>query len=113
MYAFITEIWCVYVCVYCREASAWTVGDVELVGRLLFTLSPKQINSIPLVRTPMGETPSAFIMTITLSWVMTHSALEEIFFCWGEGARSRQGSAAPAHARTGAGEGLGGLEGEG
>lgn len=31
------------------EASAWTVGDVELVGRLLFTLSPKQINSIPLV----------------------------------------------------------------
>ncbi|XP_031685308.1 stereocilin [Oncorhynchus kisutch] len=49
MYAFITEIWCVYVCVYCREASAWTVGDVELVGRLLFTLSPKQINSIPLV----------------------------------------------------------------
>ncbi|XP_036837670.1 stereocilin [Oncorhynchus mykiss] len=47
MYAFITESWCV--CVYCREASAWTVGDVELVGRLLFTLSPKQINSIPLV----------------------------------------------------------------
>jgi hypothetical protein len=56
MYAFITEIWCVYVCVHCREASAWTVGDVELVGRLLFTLSPKQINSIPLVRAPMGET---------------------------------------------------------
>jgi hypothetical protein len=74
MYAFITERWCV--CVYCREASAWTVGDVELVGRLLFTLSPKQINSIPLVRTPMGETQSAFSMSITLSWVMTIKALQ-------------------------------------
>ncbi|XP_045075601.1 stereocilin [Coregonus clupeaformis] len=31
------------------ESSVWTVGDVELVGRLVFTLSPKQINSIPLV----------------------------------------------------------------
>ncbi|KAL1007308.1 hypothetical protein UPYG_G00084780 [Umbra pygmaea] len=31
------------------EASAWTVGDVELVGRMLFSLSPKQINSIPQV----------------------------------------------------------------
>ncbi|KAJ7986178.1 hypothetical protein DPEC_G00348080 [Dallia pectoralis] len=31
------------------KASAWTVNDVELVGRLLFTLSAKQINSIPLV----------------------------------------------------------------
>ncbi|XP_034143258.1 stereocilin [Esox lucius] len=31
------------------EASAWTDDDVELVGRLLFILSAKQINSIPLV----------------------------------------------------------------
>ncbi|KAK9971373.1 hypothetical protein ABG768_024743 [Culter alburnus] len=30
------------------EPKTWTVGDVEHVGRLLFTLSPQQIKSLPL-----------------------------------------------------------------
>lgn len=33
-----------------REPKTWTVGDVEHVGRLLFTLSPQQIRSLPLVK---------------------------------------------------------------
>ncbi|XP_077084041.1 stereocilin isoform X1 [Siphateles boraxobius] len=31
------------------EPKTWTVGDVEHVGRLVFTLSPQQIRSLPLV----------------------------------------------------------------
>uniref|UniRef100_A0A671KS68 Stereocilin n=1 Tax=Sinocyclocheilus anshuiensis TaxID=1608454 RepID=A0A671KS68_9TELE len=34
-----------------RDPKTWTVGDVEHVDRLLFTLSPQQIRSLPLVRT--------------------------------------------------------------
>ncbi|XP_077374409.1 stereocilin isoform X2 [Festucalex cinctus] len=31
-----------------REPSKWQAGDIEHLGRLVFSLSPKQINSIPL-----------------------------------------------------------------
>uniref|UniRef100_A0AAR2IXJ6 Stereocilin n=1 Tax=Pygocentrus nattereri TaxID=42514 RepID=A0AAR2IXJ6_PYGNA len=31
-----------------RQPKSWTVGDVEHVGRLVFTLSPQQIRSLPL-----------------------------------------------------------------
>lgn len=42
---------CVYL--FAREPSKWRVGDVEHVGRLVFSLTTKQINSIPLVGTQM------------------------------------------------------------
>ncbi len=34
---------------FARDPSKWRVGDVEHLGRLVFSLSTKQINSIPLV----------------------------------------------------------------
>lgn len=40
-----------YVYLFDREPSKWQVGDVEHLGRLVFSLSTKQINSIPLVST--------------------------------------------------------------
>lgn len=39
----------VYVSLFARDPSKWQVGDVEHLGRLVFALSTKQINSIPLV----------------------------------------------------------------
>lgn len=36
---------------FSREPSKWQVEDVEHLGRLVFSLSTKQINSIPLVCT--------------------------------------------------------------
>lgn len=38
-----------YVCSFAREPSKWQVEDVEHLGRLVFSLSTKQINAIPLV----------------------------------------------------------------
>lgn len=35
-----------------REPSHWHIWDVEHLGRLVFSLSTKQINTIPLVSTP-------------------------------------------------------------
>lgn len=41
---------------FAREPSKWLVGDVEHLGRLVFSLSTKQINSIPLVSTQKHQT---------------------------------------------------------
>lgn len=38
-----------YASLFSREPSKWQIGDVEHLGRLVFALSVKQIDSIPLV----------------------------------------------------------------
>ena len=44
-----------YLCVCYRDPSTWTAEDVDHLGRLVFTLSPKQMNSIPLVREELHQ----------------------------------------------------------
>lgn len=45
-----------YMYLLAREPSKWHVGDVEHLGRLVLSLSAKQINSIPMVSTQKHQT---------------------------------------------------------
>lgn len=53
---------------FAREPSKWRVGDVEHLGRLLFSLSTKQINSIPLVSTQKHQ--NCTNLFIALEWTL-------------------------------------------
>ena len=57
-----------YVYLFAREPSKWQVEDVEHLGRLVFSLSTKQINSIPLVSTQRPQ-PKQIIHFIALQLV--------------------------------------------
>ncbi|XP_073764202.1 stereocilin isoform X1 [Danio rerio] len=58
------------------EPKTWTVGDVEHVGRLLFTLSPQQIRSLPL-----GDLGKDTVEQVLMSqWIWKNSELGEA--CW-------------------------------
>lgn len=73
---------------FAREPSKWQIGDVEHLGRLVFSLSTKQINSIPLVSTQKHQTMQILeFFSLHLNWLSkTHPYILPYFplsrQCW-------------------------------
>lgn len=64
-----------YDCSFSREPSKWQTGDIEHLGRLVFSLSTKQMNSIPAVSTHQKKTKYTAIIYFILQhgcpkWVL-------------------------------------------